>query len=205
MASAFDTSLFHPEPNKDRHLVIRTSAALASKDLELFFDVAKRLPDYRFVLAAVECLGQKPYLDELIKTWKQSNSPAELMLNVPRDKLAPLVHRAGFHLHTMTPPGQHGWTPIGMPISIAEAMATGSHVLVRNVPPLNSYFGHVGSVYNNAEHAAKLIAETEAWPEAKWKQAWTKSVDHAFMHQADELVLQPLFDEWCAIRQSGRE
>ena len=201
MASAFDTSLFRPEPNKDRHLVIRTGAALASKDLELFFDVAKRLPDYRFVLAVVECLNQKPYMEELIKTWKRTKSPAELMLNVPRDKLAPLVHRAGFYLHTMTPSDQPGGTPIGMPISIAEAMATGAHALVRDVPPLNSYFGHVASVYRNAEHAAKLIAETAAWPETKWKQAWTKSVDHAFMKQADEIVLQPLFDEWCDICQ----
>jgi glycosyltransferase involved in cell wall biosynthesis len=191
MASAFDTALFHPEPNKDRHLVIRTGAALASKDLELFFDVAKRLPDYRFVLAVVDCLDQKPYMDELVKTWQSSKTSAELMLNVPREKLAPLVHRAGFYLHTITPSDQRGGTPIGMPISIAEAMATGAHVLVRDVAPLNSYFGGVGSVYRNAKHAAKLIAETAAWPETKWKQAWTKSVDHAFMKQADEIVLQP--------------
>ena len=127
------------------------------------------------------------------------------MLNVPRDKLAPLVHRAGFHLHTMIPSDQRGGTPIGMPISIAETMATGCHVLVRDVPPLNSYFGHVGSVYRNAEHAAKLIAEIAGWSETRWKQAWTQSVDHAFMQQADEIVLQPLFDEWCAIGVPGWE
>jgi hypothetical protein len=202
MPSAFDTAMFHPEPNKDRRLVLRTGAALASKDLELFFEVAKRLPNYRFVLAAVECLNQKPYLDKLVQTWKESKTPAELMLNIPRDQLAPLVHRAGFHLHTMTPSDRPGGTPIGMPISIAEAMATGAHLLVRNVPPLNAYFGKVGSVYNNAKHAAKLIAETQDWPETKWKQAWSRSVDHAFMKQADEIVLQPLFDEWCAVRES---
>jgi len=202
MASAFDTTLFRPEPNKDRRLVIRTGAALGSKDLELFFEVAKHLRDHRFVLAVVECLNQKPYLDKLVKTWKESNSPAEMMFNIPRDQLLPLVHRAGFYLHTMTPPDHPGGTPIGMPISIAEAMATGAHILVRNVAPLNSYFGGVGSVYNDAKHAAKLIAETQDWPETKWKQAWTRSVDYAFMKQADELVLQPLFDEWCAIRES---
>ena len=202
MASAFDTALFRPEPNKDRRLVIRTAAALGSKDLELFFEVAKQLRDYRFVLAVVECLNGKPYLDKLVKTWKESNTPAELMFNIPRDQLAPLVHRAGFYLHTMTPPNHPGGTPIGMPISIAEAMATGAHLLVRNVPPLNAYFGKVGSVYNNAKHAAKLIAETQDWPETKWKQAWSRSVDHAFMKQADELVLQPLYDEWCAVRES---
>jgi len=202
MPSAFDTALFHPEPNKDRRLVIRTGAALASKDLELFFEVAKHLRNHRFVLAVVECVNQKPYLDKLVKTWKESNTPAELMINIPRDELAPLVHRAGFYLHTMTPSDHPGGTPIGMPISIAEAMATGAHLLVRNVPPLNSYYGEVGSVYNNAKHAAKLITETQDWPETKWKEAWTRSVDHAFMKQADEIVLQPLFDEWCAIRES---
>jgi hypothetical protein len=102
----------------------------------------------------------------------------------------------------MTPPGRPGSTPIGMPISIAESLATGAHLLVRNVPPLNSYFGEVGSVYNDAKHAASLIAQTEDWSATKWKQAWVKSVDYAFMKQADELVLQPLFDEWCSIRES---
>jgi hypothetical protein len=202
MAAAFDTTLFRPEPNKDRRLVLRTGSALPSKDLELFFEVAKQLRDHRFVLALVECLNQEPYVDKLVQIWKESNSPAELMFNVPRDQLIPLVHRAGFYLHTATPPDHPGGTPIGMPISIPETMATGAHLLVRNVAPLNSYYGNVGSVYNDAKHAAKLIAETQNWPETKWKEAWTRSVDYAFMKQADELVLQPLFDEWCAIRES---
>ncbi len=199
LASAFDTSLFRPEPDKDRRLVVRTGAALPSKDLDLLFDVAKRLPNHRFVIAVVTSLHKESYVGELTQALRHSGSPAELMVDVPRDRLLPLVERAALYLHTVTPPDRQDATPIGMPISIAEAMATGAHVLVRDLPPLISYVGPAGSGYRNAEHAAELIAETAAWTETKWKQAWTRSVDRAFMNYADELVLLPLFDEWCAI------
>lgn len=52
--SAFDTELFKPHSEKDRSLVVRTSACLPSKDLPLFFALAKQLPNHRFVLAVVQ-------------------------------------------------------------------------------------------------------------------------------------------------------
>jgi hypothetical protein len=199
MTCAFDTTLFGPEPKKDRHLVVRTSAGLASKDLQLFFEVAKRLPGHQFVLAVVTAKFKEQYIEELINMAKSMQSPAEIMVDVPRDKVAALVKQAGIYLHTATPPDNEGGTPIGMPISITEAMATGAHVLVRELPPLNSYFGSTASIYRDADHATKLIAETASWPESKWKKAWTSSVDYAFDHHADEAVLRPMFEEWCAI------
>ena len=202
MTCAFDTALFAPEPKKDRQLVIRTSAGLGSKDLNLFFDVAEKLPDHRFILAVVTSKDRESYIDVIKNMGKQRNSSVQIMVDVPRDQVAVLVKEAGIYLHTATPPDQPGGTPIGMPISIAEAMATGAHMLVRDLPPLNSYFGPAASVYKNADHAAELIEQTGAWPESKWKQAWTASVDYAFTHHADEEVLRPLYDEWYALFQS---
>lgn len=199
--SAFDTTLFQPEPAKDRHLVIRTGAALPSKDLGLFFEAAKRLPQHRFILAAVTCKDKESYVDELKAMLKSSKSPTELMFDVPRPKLADLVKKAAIYLHTVTPPDKGG-TPIGMPISIAEAMATGAHVLARDLEAFKGYIGPAGNFYRNVGHAVDLIAETEAWTDDKWKKVWTASVDRAFMHYADESALQPVFNEWCAIMES---
>ena len=199
LQAAFDTTLFHSQPNKDRHLVVRTAAALPSKDLQFFFQVAKRLPKHRFVLAAVTCSLMEQYVDELKSLWQQQGCPGELMVDVPREQLAPLVEQAGLYLHTTLLPGEPGGTPIGMPVSIAEAMATGAHVLVRAGTPLVGYAGDAGCAYRDADHAAKLIAETANWSDAQWKKAWTRSVDRAFLRHADELALQPLYEEWCAI------
>ncbi len=199
LPAAFDTSLFRPARDKDRRLVVRTGTAQPRQDLRLFFDVAARLPDHRFVLAVVTVRGRETFAQELAETWRSSDSHVDLMIDVPRDELLPLVERAGIYLHTATPPGQPEATPIGMPISIAEAMATGAHVLARDLPQLTAYVGDAGRAYRDAAHAAELIAETATWSDAQWKLAWTRSVDRAFIHHADELVLQPLLDEWCAI------
>jgi glycosyltransferase involved in cell wall biosynthesis len=196
---AFDTSLFRPAREKDRRLVVRAGVARPSKDLQLFSDVAAKLPEHRFVLAIATVNGSETFARELVATCRSGDSHVDLMIDVPRDELLPLFERAGIHLHTVTPPDQREGTPLGMPISIAESMATGAYVLVRDLPPLTAYVGDAGRAYRDAAHAAELIAETATWSDAEWKLAWTRSVNRAFTHHADELVLQPLFDEWCSI------
>lgn len=202
LQAAFDTTLFRPQRAKDRRLVLRTSAALPSKNLELFFEVAKRLPHHRCVLAVVTCSLQEAYVDELTALWKAHGSPGELLIDVPRDELARLVEQAGLYLHTARLPGEAGGTPIGMPISIAEAMATGAHVLVRAATPLVAYAGEAGRAYRDAGHAVALIDETTRWPEARWNECWTRSVDRAFHHHADDIALRPIYDEWCDIERA---
>lgn len=198
MAAAFDTALFQPVMEKDRQLVVRTGTALPSKDLMLFFEVAKKLPQHRFVMAAITANDREYYPDELREMWRRNGSVGELLFDVPREKLIPLVERAGIYLHTTNVPGTKDAAPVGMPISIAETLATGAYVLVRDLPALTAYVGDAGCAYRDAGHAASLIEETTRWSDARWQNAWQKSVDRAFLHHADEVVLRPLFEEWCS-------
>lgn len=200
---AFDTTLFQPHAQKDRRLVIRACAALASKDIPFFFELAKRLPDHRFVLAAVTCTGVESYGDELRDIRWEMNSPAELMFDVPREDLVTLIAQAGIYLHTARPPGTEHATPIGIPISIAEAMATGAHVLVRDIPELRAFVGNAGTTYRDVEHATEIITTIAAWSERAWTQSGIASLDRAFLIHADELALRPIFEDWCAMVRSG--
>ena len=50
--------------------------------------------------------------------------------------------------------------PIGNPISIAEAMATGAYVLVRDLQPLVSYVGDAGSTYQRSRSRDRIFAAT---------------------------------------------
>jgi hypothetical protein len=118
--SAFDTNLFTPRTDKNRRLVVRTAAALPSKDLGLFFEIAARRPEYRFVLAAVTCNNKEEYVVELREMNARLGSPVDLRIDLPREEIAGLLGEAGLYLHTLVPPGASGATPIGMPISIAE-------------------------------------------------------------------------------------
>jgi glycosyltransferase involved in cell wall biosynthesis len=197
--SAFDTELFKPHSEKDRSLVVRTSACLPSKDLPLFFALAKQLPNHRFVLAVVTCKDREAYVDELREEWRKAETPAELRFDMPRDEIASLVGRAGIYLHTARLQGEQHATPIGGPISIAEAMATGAYILVRDAPPFVNYVGDAGTTYRDVNHAAEIIQATETWSDGQWRQAWHHSVDRAFTRHADELALRPIIEDWIAI------
>jgi glycosyltransferase involved in cell wall biosynthesis len=196
--TAFDTVLFRPNAEKDRCLVVRASAALPSKDLPSFLQLAKLLPDHRFVLAAIACSDMERYVEELKSIRRAMSSPCELMFDLQHEDLVPLMEQAAIYVHTAKPPGTEHFTPIGMPVSIAEAMATGAFVLVRDLPELRAYVGDAGATYRDAEHAAQIIASTAEWSEQRWKTAWTASVDRAFTIHADEIALRPIFEDWCA-------
>ena len=117
----------------------------------------------------------------------------------------PLIEQAGIYVHTAKGPGAEHATPVGMPVSIAEAMATGAYVLVRDMPELRTYIGDAGTAYRDAEHAAQIIASTAEWSEQKWKTAWMTSVDRAFSIHADEIALRPIFEDWCSAVERDRK
>jgi glycosyltransferase involved in cell wall biosynthesis len=201
--AAFDTERFRPPHEKDPRLVVRTAAALPAKDLGFFLELAKRVPELRFVLAAATCTDMEHYPGELRALAARLGSPAELRLDLPLDEAAALVARAGLYVHTAVPPGEPGHSPIGMPISIAEAMATGAHVLVRDLPALRAYVGEAGTCYRDLDHATQLLEETLHWDEARWRAARTASVDRAFAAHADETTLAPVLDDWREIASRG--
>jgi glycosyltransferase involved in cell wall biosynthesis len=177
---------------------------LPSKDLGLFLELAKRLPEHRCVLAAVTCKEQERYIEEIKEQARRSGTRAEVHFDLPRAEIASLVGRAGIYVHTARIEGQSHATPIGGPMSIAEAMATGAHVLVRDAPSLVDYVGDAGVPYRDVDHAAAIIRGTEAWSDAEWREAWRRSVDRAFFRHADELALRPVFEDWVHILQSER-
>lgn len=193
--AAFDTTLFKPVRDKDRRMVLRAGAVLPSKDLEFFIRLAKRLPDHHFVFAGVTCVNAIDYMEKLRKMWVDMGSRGEFLMDVPREDIIPMVERAGIYLHTAHSV-QNGGTPIGMPISIAESMATGAHIIVRDHPSLVDYVGDAGQAYRDLDHAAEIITKTTAWTDAEWQAAWMRSVDRAYMNFADETVLRPLLETW---------
>ena len=95
MRVAFETALFRLSSNKNRHLVVRTGAGLPSKDIPFFFELAKRLPDFRFVIALVTCKLRESYLVELKALAKSLDSPIEIRIDIPRTEFAALVSEAG--------------------------------------------------------------------------------------------------------------
>lgn len=199
MAPIFDTALFRPARRKNTKLVLRASACLPQNAVAFIIHLAKRLPDHRVVLALARGTGLEREVEAMQALKAETGSPAELLIDVQRAEMAALFEEAAIYVHSAATQADPARKPIGAPVSIAEAMATGAYVLVRNVPALKQYVGDAGATYDGIEEAAALIRATQSWSGEQWRQAQLRSVERAFEHHADEIVLQPLLEDWCAI------
>jgi Glycosyl transferase family 2 len=194
MNTAFNGELFYPVPKKDPRLVVRTGPGLPTKDLQTFFDAALKCPEHRFVLAVARCNEYEGYLDKLSAYNRKVGNPVDLRFNLSAEEIAPLVREAGIYLHT------HGLiAPFGMPMSIAESMATGGYVLGRRCRASVAYIGRVGKVYDSAAEAADLIHSTTSWNEERWHRVRLAAVERAYQHFADIHVLRPILSDWLRI------
>jgi glycosyltransferase involved in cell wall biosynthesis len=198
-ATPFDTSLFRPAAVKDRSLVLQVSSAAATRDWPSFLDLARRFPEHHFVLAVPGVREGDAAVAGLLARWRERGEPGQVLIDPSRTQMVSLYERAGIYLHADVPADGEGGSLIAMPIAIAEAMATGAHILVPHVGPLVEQAGEAGRPYWSTAQAARLIGKCAKWSDAEWHRAWLRSVDRSFRCFADELVLRPLFDDWCAI------
>jgi glycosyltransferase involved in cell wall biosynthesis len=188
---AFNPDLYFPRPAKDHRLVMRTACALNTKELDTYMRVARMCPDHRFLLV-LSC-GHKVehILDEMIALNRKMGSPVDIRINVQHEELAELMGQAAIYLHT-TGTEQ----PFGMPMSIAEAMASGCYIIGRNRPGSSAYIGEAGRLYDTADQAAALVHETQRWCDRQWQGVFVKSVDRAYANFVSDRVIEPIVADW---------
>ncbi|HYP63585.1 MAG TPA: glycosyltransferase [Acidocella sp.] len=202
----FDTSLISPAATpRDKQLVLRAAAGLPSKDLPLFMELAKRFPSHRFVLAVVACTYRENYIAELLALRREMKSPVELCINMKHEEVLTLMKRAGIYLHTALPPDEPLGTPLGMPISIAEAMASGCYVITRNFPDFQSYTGEAGAAYGDIEEAEALIAATAGWSEEQWRVASRRARERGWSLFTGEASYYRIYRDWLEIAAARQD
>jgi glycosyltransferase involved in cell wall biosynthesis len=195
MPVAFAPDFRAPGIAKDRRLVVRCAAGLPTKDLATFFDVARRCPGHRFLLAVARAARHEGVVEELLDANRALGSPAEIRVDQSHEAVAALFAEAGLYLHTF---GLQ--EPYGMPISIAEAMSHGCTVVARRAPGAAEYVGPAGRLYDDADGATALVQATAAWSDAEWERARVTAIDWSWSRYADANVMRPLLDEWCTLR-----
>jgi glycosyltransferase involved in cell wall biosynthesis len=194
ITACFNPDRFYPGDQKDPRLVLRAGAGLRTKDIPLFMRVARKCPDHRFVLALVRCNENEAVVDELIEQNRALGSPVDVRVNVPHEEMASLVRRAGIFMHTHAPGSGYG-----MPVSICEAMATGTYVIGRRCAAAEVYIGDPSQCYDDEEDAARLIRMTTEWSPERWHQAQVRAIDHAYSKFVDSMVLRPILEDWMRI------
>lgn len=190
---AYDSNRYSllPASQKDKHLVLRTCAAKPTKGITDFLRVSALCPEFRFVLLANTVGdGWIATLREMVKTVGR----VELREDVPNDIAAMWTRRAGVYLDTNDPKGHS----FGMPISVAEAMATGSAVFIRGSREATDYVGDGGWLYWNVEEAAARIRDTASWTSDQWKETGRRAFARA-QNFADRNVLPAVLEDWRGI------
>jgi glycosyltransferase involved in cell wall biosynthesis len=190
MPVAYETDLYYPE-DKERRLVLRTAAAKPNKGLSDFIEAASLCTRHRFVLAVDPV---EPSFMPVLRDQAAKSGRIELLENVPNEEAARLTRKAGIYLDTSDPGGHL----FGMPISIAESMAAGAYVLVRDSAPARAYIGDGGRAYQSAQEAAAIINETAAWSDSEWHGISARAVLRARAFSS-EAVLPRMLSDWKAI------
>ena len=194
MSVAFDPDRYFPSQQKDPRLVVRASLAAPAKGLATFLHLANRHRSHRFVLFACWSIGYPHHLEELRELNRSLGDPVDLRVDRPYEEVEAVVREAAIYLHTPTLA-----EPYGMPISIAEAMATGCFVIARRCPGSATYLGEAGALYDADDEASAILEETVAWSDERWRRARLASIDRAFDRFASDGVLRPLLEDWARL------
>lgn len=192
---AYDPDHYYP-CDKDRRKVVRLSAGLTTKNLGDFIKVGNRLGGAAdFTLAINLVRGKESLLDELQKYDRSLGGHVKVVANLSRAEAAKLVRSAGIYLSTYDAVSH----PFGMPISIAEAMATGAIVLARRAgPEVADYLGEATLTYGSIDEAVDRIRTTIALPDDELNYRRELSVIDAARFRND-VVLPRLYQEWNSI------
>ncbi|MCL1977374.1 MAG: glycosyltransferase [Candidatus Bathyarchaeota archaeon] len=135
------------KPAKKELFVVSVGCFVPNKNYELIVQVAKQMPNVKFVIVGRKCLND-PYYDK-IAALKPDN--VDLIANATHADLSVLLGKAKVYLHGMI--GEH------FGISVVEAMAAGCIPVVHNTGGPKEIVGSYGSLYNSVDECIKAIEE----------------------------------------------
>lgn len=191
MPVAFDSRRYERYYAKDPSLVLRTCAARHTKGIADFLRVSALCPSKKFVLLANTINdGWMPTLRQMVRTMGR----VEMFEDLSNEVAAAWTQKAAVYMDTSDPKGHS----FGMPISVAESMATGSYVLMRESPEATMYAGRGAAYYETVERAAALVNKTDMWTVGDWQEAAQRAVAAAADY-ADEAVLPTMLADWRAL------
>lgn len=189
---AYDPTLYY-QSWKTRSSVVRVVAGLPTKSMDHFIIVGNKIENAKFTLAINLVIGKESeVVDKLNVLNGKLGGRVQIKTNLGKKEVSELVRSAGIYMSTSDPISH----PFGMPVSIAEAMATGAFVLARNQgPEVLDYLGGAGSTYTSVEHAESLIRMAIDLSDHGFEEVSTAAVRSASRFRSD-VVLERVMKDW---------
>ena len=189
---AYDTSLFPPidTTKKQSQRVICTTAGLPAKALEDLLETARLCPEFEFELVIATCEGNEHVIPKIQSLNAELGANVEILVDVPHAEIPILLQDASFYMCTQKEVKR------GMPIAIAEALASGCFVFVPDFPWLEEMVGPFGCTYSDPADAAAQLKATQFWSSEKLSRVYKKAPDYAHERYGDVSVLPQMVECW---------
>ncbi|MGF1548947.1 MAG: glycosyltransferase [Sphingomonadaceae bacterium] len=131
--------------------VMNTGACLPKKNMESYIELATRVTNRRFDLYPIG------YLTDQIREHNEARgSPVHVHPMIEPDLMPAVYKRHQWLIYTANPEVP----TIGWPMSIAEAQASGTGVLIQRIrPDVEIYVGDAGYVFDTLEEAADILRQ----------------------------------------------
>jgi glycosyltransferase involved in cell wall biosynthesis len=194
LPTMYNAAFYTQGGRHDPRLVVRMASAVRTKNLEQFMRAATLCPNHRFVLALGQGFDFNFAAAADYKTYNAKlGNPVEVRENLDWAAAARLLGEAGIYVYT--PPTHRP----GMPISVAEAMASGCLVVAPDIEGMRAYLGDSGGrLYRSVEEAAEIIHSTGAWGTTEWRKVQASAAAHAARHYANNVLGPKLVAIWRA-------
>lgn len=190
LPAAYDSTRYPgPAHDKDRKLALRLGAGLPSKRLGDFLKVAELCPEYRYVLGLASCDSVGYVADHLKRD--NPNSKVAIFKNLAWDAAAQLTRRAGVFIHTYDETAH----PFGMPMSIVEALSTGSIVFIRDTIAARELASDAAFYYTTLEEIAGTMRQILGWTNDQWAKQIERSAMQGQLYR-DAVVLPRVIHDW---------
>lgn len=187
MTAAYNPARYYPGGPK-RAMTLRIGAGLHGKGIEEFIRIAaihraRHPSECRFVLVIT---AADPSYDNILTNLNYSlGGPVEILHNVSHERCAELIREASVCLRGHDPQSH----VYGMPVSIAEAMASGCTVVAREAPEARAYAGSASLFYSSEEEAAEKVQQALSTVPNAAAISWAQQF-------RSDRVLPPLVEEW---------
>jgi hypothetical protein len=193
MPVAYDPKLYYRDDDKNRRSVVRVCAGLPTKRLQDFVIVGNQLgDDADFTLAMNMANGNESVVDQMSDVNKSLRGKVQIVTNLSRADVATLVRKAAVYMSTYSSTAH----PFGMPISMAEAMASGAVVLARSGDPaVSEYMGQARLLYSTLEEAEAIVRAALRFTDEERRLAANDACANAERFRSD-VVLPKLVEEW---------
>lgn len=188
----YNPEFYGPDRAPDPRLVLRAAAGLSTKNIEYFLETAKLCPEHRFVLVLGRTYAFNREPTARIQALNaRMGHPVEIRINLDWPAMARLMRAAAIYMYT--PPVHRP----GMPISVAEAMATGCLVLAPDIEGMRGYLGASGGrLYRTPAEAAEIVRATAAWGPREWRAVERRAAAFAARHYSSRVLAPRLVAAW---------